>query len=336
MNIKSKLFLLCSYLFTHMNNFFESKLQKKEAHLVVSSQFRLANLTNYVQETSISLARNEKWGIVFHGKIYDQKCLFFLLQSIKETRYYLPDIPIYVATYEDEFFDKLKQESIRWKFELLKTEDAGELPTPYPKSLCQQINSVSTGLLKAKDEGIKKVVKIRVDQRVNLEKLIPIISSNNKLYPGKCGASNGRLWVTSYNTYLLRPLGASDMVTIGEIEDVIKYWSPINVSDWIELTSQFKSELQPEEKNLLNVPETWLAFRFIKNQRVEVPGIKNLNSLFWRDFAGVINASSIQQNWYKTYPWLGTNFHTMNWFGSIYGPDFAEISFEDWLVLYSN
>jgi hypothetical protein len=296
----------------------------------------LANLTNYVQEPSVNISHSEKWGVVFHGKIYDEKCLKFLLLSIEDIRSHLPDIPIYVATYEDDFFHELEKESAQWKFILLKTEDAGELPTPYPRSLCQQISSVSTGLLRAKDEGVKKVVKIRVDQRVNLEKLIPIISSYNRVYPGRRTKSNARIWVTSYNTYFERPLGASDMVTIGEIEDVINYWSPISVPDWIELTSRFKSELQPEEKPLLDIPETWLAFRFILSQRVELSGLKNLNSVFWHNFAGVVNASAVQQNWYKTHSWLGTNFHTMNWFGSFYGPDFAEISFEDWLVLYSN
>jgi hypothetical protein len=64
-------------------------------------------------------------------------------------------------------------------------------------------------------------------------------------------------------------------------------------------------------------------------------GTDGINKDFWRKYAGVINAEAIEFSWGKSNDWLATNFHSINWFGSLYSEDLVELRFEDWLTEYS-
>lgn len=197
-----------------------------------SITFLQSNLSSHAFQLKVTLAekRNErytpefldmvenKWAIIFHGKIYDEECLNFLKVSIEEIRLNSSRIEILVSTYEGNFFEDLKEFSKRVTFTLVSSEDIGKMPAPYPVSIAQQIHSFATGLKALSGMNLENCMKIRVDQRVDIYRTIDFIYSYeqhvNKL------EDYGRLWGSSYNSYEKRPLGISDMFMAGPIRSM--------------------------------------------------------------------------------------------------------------------
>jgi hypothetical protein len=319
-------------IFVKLMNSLNHYLNKKGfvAKISVRPHERL-QLENRFSQKSIE----KDWGIVFHGKITNLETLTFLIGNIKSARNISANISIVVSTYEDEFYSELKDAIYGLDIGLVLCQDIGELDSDYPKSLCQQIETTSTGLNYLLSKNIAKGMKIRVDQKINIESTILLVEKLFLAFPSCNGNTSNRIWTTSYNSYLRRPLGASDMLMVGFTEDLAKYWSRISTADWMEFTRALSQKYPIDVYREFRIPETWLAARYMERMHIDLTSPEQANFVFWRDYMGIINSAHLNHHWLKSHEWLGSNFHTLNWFGKLLNQQLTEITFEDWVSIYA-
>ena len=275
------------------------------------------------------------WGIVYHGKIVNEQTLDFLVTNITSTRAVSTEIIIVASVYEDEYFLPLQNRVRGLGVVLIKCQDVGELKGNYPRSLCQQIETINSGLTFLQEAGVSKSMKIRVDQKINIETTIRLIDRLFLAFPSHIDTVKNRIWTTSYNSYLRRPLGASDMIMVGFTRDLLGYWSKISTVNWMEYTEKLNKKYPHPNYAEFRIPETWLGARYLESKNVDLSSPTDSNHVFWRDFMGVINSAHLNHSWMKTHEWLGSNFHTLNWFGNLLSYQHSEITFEDWVAIYA-
>ena len=293
--------------------------------------FEHLQLENRVVQKSIQ----PDWGVVFHGKITSAKTLAFLIENIKSARSISANMSIVISTYKDEFFLDLTNAIQGLDVKLIECQDVGELGQNYPRSLCQQIETTYAGLEYLLTLNIAKCMKIRVDQRINIESTILLLETLMLAFPTQHGNTSNRIWTTSYNSYLRRPFGASDMFMVGLTKDLAKYWSRISTAEWLEFTKVLCQKYPHATYQDFRIPETWLAARYLESMQVDLTSPDRANYIFWRDYMGVINSAHLNHYWLKSYEWLGSNFHTLNWFGNLLNQKLTEITFEDWVAIYT-
>src|SRR6185503_18530873 len=89
-----------------------------------------------------------------------------------------------------------------------------------------QIKSSIAGIFKAKELGVKYVMKTRTDQRIYGLNVVDYFINLIRIFPLKnINVQKERLIVPSLNTYLFRIYGISDMTMFGDIDDMILYWN---------------------------------------------------------------------------------------------------------------
>ena len=287
------------------------------------------------KESFVLSQESQGWCLILHGKIYDENFYNYLVRNLKNYRDSSKELKIILATYRDDFFPQLELLVKELEIELVAVEDVGPLPNPYPRSLGQQIATISAGIEKARSLNIKYVAKLRVDQSIELDKFIRIGNKVFNLFPPANEKFSTRIWSTSYNTYTNRILGISDMFMFGATDVMSIFWANISPKEILLFNADLKHNEVKEILYNFTIPETWLGFRFMKSAENHGVGIDNLNSDFWKKYAGVINAEAIGFTWGKSNDWLTTNFHSINWFGSLYSRDLVELRFEDWLTRHS-
>ena len=271
------------------------------------------------------------YALVFHGKIFSKELNQYLLNNIEQVRKRYPNLLIILSTYEMSLKDH--NCLIKLGVVVVYNEDVGELPTPYPKSICQQIETVNGGLSFAASQGKKYSIKIRVDQNIIAENLIRKCFTMQAMFPSKIKDCS-RIFTSSYGSYAHRALGVSDMLMFGETSDLIKYWCTARPHDYLIQIRNFQKKYNAPEWNKFLIPETWLAARYLENLGIslEDPGLTTAYA--WREFFGVIDASSLGLSWFKTDDWLLTNKLTREWFSSDFKSGMVELYFIDWMSNY--
>ena len=319
-------------IFVKLMNILNSYLNTKGFVAKISVRpFQRLQLENRIPQKIIY----QDWGIVFHGKIISPKTLTFLIENIKSARSVSTDISIVVSTYEDEFYPDLKHAIEGLDVRLVVCQDVGELGQNYPRSLCQQIETTSSGLNYLLALDIDKCMKIRVDQNIDIESTILLVDRLSVAFPSSLENTSNRIWTTSYNSYLRRPLGASDMCMVGFTKDLAKYWIKISTADWLKFTTALSQKYPHAAYQEFRIPETWLAARYLDSMQINLTSPERANQIFWRDYMGIINSAHLNHHWLKSHEWLGSNFHTLNWFGSLLNQELTEITFEDWVAIYT-
>ena len=321
-----------TFIFVRSMNSLNRYLRTKGFIAKVSVRpFESLQLENRFSKKSIQ----SDWGVVFHGKITNLETLTFLIKNVESARSVSADISIVVSTYEDQFYSELKCAIRDLDVGLVVCQDVGELGHGYPRSLCQQIETTSAGLNHLLNLNIAKCMKIRVDQNINIESTILLVEKLIPAFPGPHGNTSNRIWTTSYNSYLRRPFGASDMFMVGHTKDLAKYWSRISTTEWLQFTRALSQKYSHSTYQEFRIPETWLAARYLESMHVDLSLPERANYLFWRDYMGIINSAHLNHHWFKSHEWLGSNFHTLNWFGSLLNQKLTEITFEDWVTIYA-
>lgn len=271
------------------------------------------------------------YALVFHGKIFSIELNEYLLNNIKQIRKRYPNLLIILSTYEMS----LKDHSclIELGVAVVYNKDVGELPTPHPKSICQQIETVNNGLSFAVSQSKKYSIKIRVDQNIIADDLIRKCFTMQIMFQNNIKDCS-RIFTTSYSSYAHRALGVSDMFMFGETSDLLKYWCTAKPDDYLIQTRKFQKKYNASEWNKFLIPETWLAARYLENLGInlEDPGL--VTAYAWREFFGIIDASSLGLSWFKTDDWLLTNKLTREWFSSDFKSGMVELYFIDWMSNY--
>lgn len=271
------------------------------------------------------------YALVFHGKIFSKELNQYLLNNIEQIRKRYPSLLIVLSTYKMSLKDY--NCLIKLGVVVVYNEDVGELPTPYPKSICQQIETVNGGLIFAVSQGKKYSIKIRVDQNIIVENLIRKCFTIQTLFPNKIRQCS-RIFTSSYGSYAHRALGVSDMFMFGETSDLIKYWRQTRPDEYLVHIKEFQKKYTAPEWNKFLIPETWLAARYLENQGVSLEDPGFTTAYAWHEFFGIIDASSLGLSWFKTDDWLLTNKLTREWFSSDFNSGMVELYFIDWMSNY--
>lgn len=308
-----------------------SWLKKKDFDLLLGVRFLMdKKLIEHSPIDSSTLLKD--WGIVFHGKIYDSECLKFLSQSLVDLREIHPKLHICVSTYDDSFLRELTPLLKELSVEKVVCHDVGKLPSPFGSSLCQQINSAYTGILWAHKKKLSKVAKIRLDQRLSE----PFAMNFIHMISEKFVSANGRMRVigSSYNSYLERPLGVSDMIMFGTTSEMLSYWEKITVDEFFVFTEELQTLYKNFVWNDFTVPEVWLAARYARAKGIDLSDPYEANYRFWNEYAMIVDSMSLGQIWFKTHPWFETNYFSIPWLSPVFRKTYREIHFNDWLCLY--
>jgi hypothetical protein len=321
-------------VFERCLNYLSSLLIAKGLNLSIGTRTKENLLVKSFALNDTAKSDFSKWCVVFQGKIYDTDFLEYFMETLSRIKLQIPNIALIVATYEDDYFETLKHFCVDRNIIITAVEDVGSLPHPYPQSICQQIESSYTGLKLAQESGYENSIKIRVDQRIDVLISILLISQFFESYPSESPETTNRIWGTSYNTYLHRPLSLSDMVQFGKTNDLVRYWDRISPSEWNSYMFDLRSRYNDENWYHFAMPETWLAARYLDNFKISLTSPEEANSIFWEKFAGVVNSNAVGQEWRKTFSWLATNYHTVKWFTNIYVAKLLEMRYEDWLVIH--
>ena len=319
-----------TFIFLRILSSYDEFLRRKSMRLNVGTRELLQKA-----ESLVSAQESQDWCLILHGKIYDENFFHYVTSNLRSFRDSSKELKIILATYRDPFYSKLENLARELDIELVAVEDVGQLPNPYPRSLGQQIATISAGIEKAKSLNFKYVAKLRVDQSIELSKFIPLAKRVFDLFPPANEKFLTRVWSTSYNTYTNRSLGISDMFMFGGTDIMSMFWENISPKEIVLFNTDLKHKEVREILYDFSIPETWLGFRFMKSVEGQKIVIDNVDTDFWKKYAGVINAEAIGFTWGKSNDWLTTNFHSINWFGSIYSQNLVELRFEDWLTKYS-
>ena len=271
------------------------------------------------------------YALIFHGKIFSQELNDYLFNNIKRIRKRYPNLLIILSTYDMNSKDHSC--FIELGVEMIYNEDVGELLIPYPKSICQQIETIHGGLTLATRQSKKYSIKMRVDQNIIAEDLIRKCITMQTLFPNKM-KNCSRIFTTSYSSYAHRPLGVSDMFMFGETSDLLKYWCKASPDDYLLEIRRLQKKYGNPEWNKFLIPETWLAARYLENLGVSLEDPGRVTAYAWCNFFGIIDASSLGLSWFKTDDWLLTNKLTREWFSLDFTSGMVELYFIDWMSNY--
>ena len=271
------------------------------------------------------------YALVFHGKIFSKELNEYLLNNITQIRKRYPNLLIILSTYEMNLHDY--NCFIELGVTVVYNEDVGEVPGPYPKSICQQIETTNSGLSFARSQTKKYSIKIRVDQNIIAKDLIRKCFAMQTLFPNKINHGS-RIFTTSYGSYAHRPLGISDMFMFGETSDLLQYWRKAKPDDYLFEISNLQNKYSSPEWNNFLIPETWLAARYLENLGINLRDPSGITAYAWSNVFGVIDASSIGLSWFKTDDWLLTNKLTREWFSPNFVSGMVELYCSDWLSHY--
>ena len=281
---------------------------------------------NYIDDFS-----TEHYAVIFHGKIFDNMVEEFLFSNISAFRSTYPKLMIVLSSYMDDFINLNR--FLDLNIEFIDNVDVGQLPEPYPTSLCQQIETISHGLMAAEKAEKRYSLKIRVDQSVSPENILRLLSGHFDLFPSGLETVS-RLFTSSYGTYRHRPLGLSDMFMFGETKFLLAFWKPSNPIDYEETAKYLREKFREPLWNGFLIPEVWLAARYLDHLSIDLssPGFSTTHA--WSVYFGVIDSSAIDLVWFKTHEWLDSNYLTRVWFSSEFHPEMGELRFADWLTSY--
>jgi len=322
----------------------ENRLQRYIKHKIVSSLakalvyfFRkevyvsiFLKPKNVVPLKALGIDRSSdaEFVIVLQGPVSDQEALKYLQATLHIYRKIYPNLKIVVSSYilDKEF---LKQLDSAYYDQLLCIDDE-DLKSNFER----QIKSASEGINAAGVFKRKYVIKSRVDQRLTEPAAMLYFKFLLESFPPHHKISDVRILGSSFNSWLYRPLGISDMLVVGSYPDMIKFWE---FDDSIKSYSLVDGIVNYRESWLSDTSlhfESFLAARFMAKYgfRFSTNPIQD-NLRMWRDFMVVADANVIGHEWKKRSTFFIGN--TLTKYSSSLNPNsLREISFLSWLALY--
>lgn len=324
---------------------FTQRLKRALNHKVVSLlSGLLVNLFKSELQATISLKphniltlRNLKqipstdnyFAIVLQGPVGDLGSLNYLQDTTNTYRRIFPDLKIIVSSYVNNanFLNLLDSSS----YDKLHLVDDSDLKSNFER----QVRSASEGIIASKEFKSKYVIKSRVDQRFTEPTTLLYFKFLLEKFSPNHDHSNMRILGSSFNSWLYRPLGISDMLTVGKYADVAEYWEfDESIIDYslVSITPEFNNSWLSSSSLHF---ESFLAARYMKKCgfKFSTKPIQD-NNLMWRDFMTVADAAVIGHQWRKR----SSNFNgnTLTKYSSQLNPySLVEISFSQWLAIYS-
>ena len=272
--------------------------------------------------------RNSDFGITVHGKIVDNN---FLHTSLIRLRKLCPDSPIVLSTYRNDLTQETRELCGSQGIVVVECPELDELPPPFHANLARSVASAFYGISEVQKMGATWAMKLRVDQEITQIKGVKFVEG---LLQGNIlsGANSNRVIGTSYNSFKNLPLFLSDMLHFGDIQTLLKYWDLLEPGDFEILTQSIYSGADGLLLRLNIHPEVWLSSRYMRTMGQSLHDSEDANLRFWNEYAGVVDAVSLGQNWVKSLNAFDSNYESTKWLGHPLGLRNLELRFADWAV----
>lgn len=271
--------------------------------------------------------KDESFSIIYHGKIIDWN---YLRENLTRMRKSCPDSPMVLSTYSRDITPEIISVCELNNISLLGIDEPDQLLPPFAGNFIRGVSSAFAGISLANEMGAVWGMKIRVDQDVSRKSGLKFVS--HLLQGGILDVDNSRRLIgTSYNSYSSLPIFLSDMLHFGKLESLLEYWKPIEIARISELTDEIFADSDVDLCKWKFVPEVWLAARYMYSLKVPALSIEQANQSFWREFGGVVDSTTLGQNWLKTLDAYDSNYASIKWFEESYSKQYLEFHFADWV-----
>lgn len=264
---------------------------------------------------------DEKFAVIIQGPI--QEKFDFLKNTLEIYSKIFKNSFFIISTWENEnvnLINTLKKDNTYILF--------NKEPSKSQSNVNHQIYSTNAALNLAKEKGAKYSIKTRSDIRLNKNNIETFLLSLLKTFPvKKNNLIRSRIIVPSLITFKFRIYSLSDIVMIGETEDLIKYFN-------LETFSEGLRKFNLNDENLLKnetpvVAEIFLCSRFIN----QIDNQINWELKSWwealKNYFCIIDNSSLDLFWHK-YDWE----YEYRYLRTYSGKFSRAIDFQDWLSLY--
>jgi len=190
-----------------------------------------------------------------------------------------------------------------------------------------QILSTLNGVLRVKHHSRKFCVKTRTDQRIYNPHFLKSVTLQSLLLSNcsRFGIKN-RIIVTSMSTLRYRPYGVSDMLMIGETDDLLHYWS-IPLDEREKTYAATVNIATVCEYATLRIAETYILTSFLNKIGETTPYSIGHTWEVYKDLFIVVDKESFNIFW---------NRHSIECEDRIDVYEdhaFLEMSFFDWLCI---
>lgn len=313
------------YLIDLTGNFLSFLLRKElEISILLKPKLRDSLNRQFSMENS-----DQNFVLVLQGPIINSIDLNYLLDTLTIYRKNFPRVKIIISSY---FSCQIYLDLVNVDLydEMILSDDK-ELNSNFEK----QVFSSYNGILAGRKYNRKYVVKSRVDQRFTNPFSFSYFRMLLEKFPSNGPDYKPRIIGSSYNSWLYRPLGISDMLIVGTFEDLIKYWRFDSLVSEYKLNScieNFDSTWLCE----MNIHfETFLAARYLAESGfVFTKDAMDDNNRMWKDFMLIVNAQEIGHEWRKRNRlFVGNSLVKFDYHAR--ADSLKEINFIDWISIYS-
>ena len=272
----------------------------------------------------------EKFAVIIQGPI--KELYNFLNESLQIYKKIFTNSIFIISTWDDENKNKIKNLQDEKTFIIFNS-----IPETSPFNINHQTKSTFEALKFAKSKNIKYCIKTRTDTRIYKNNLESLILSIIDLFPLDSNISKvkSRIILPSLGTFKYRLFGISDIVMIGETEDLIIYFDSETYDQSIK--KYFNNK---DIKFLKNIPyanytpivaEVFLCSRFIFKIKNEIKWDLDFNWKIIKDYFCIIDNSMMDIFWYK-YEWQYEYRHIKTYADT----NSRGLDFSEWLLLYKN
>jgi hypothetical protein len=320
LRLKRKIFLVA----TNKIGLFMKTLFKPYAQLKISL---LPVNYNYLETNSFTKAIGSQWVIVIQGPILNLKHLKYLENNLILFKKNFPGAKIILSSYNQykTFIDQISHQFYDKKILI----DENRFSSNFEK----QVASTHYGINSAKKYERKFLLKIRTDQMIHHPYSLNIFESLLRANKNSAGKSKNSIVASSYNSWLYRPFGVSDMLMAGYFEDMKTYWKyDLHIRDL-----KLKMNKSPTWFNSYNFYyESFLAIRYlIRNNFKFTENIYEDSIRMYQRHVVIIDSLMINQNWFKRSPiWAGNSIIKSGY--NLPPGALIEISHADWLAIKFN
>tara|TARA_B100001250_G_C19721568_1_gene754108 strand:- start:284 stop:1294 length:1011 start_codon:yes stop_codon:yes gene_type:complete len=264
-NILKKFIRTIKWFFSRINQYKAVYITEKVRPV------RASLFSSYVKDYSDDVA------ILMQGPIIEDDN--FTFETIKLYRRNFPNSFLVLSTWNNQFVHNsfIKDNNIIVVKGLPYQGSKGYGSTNF------QIIGNQNGIKRINEIGVKYTLKTRTDQRFYNEDLLLLLKDNIELFPLNnilCTNQNKRLIGMSFDTFLYRLYGLSDMFLFGDSSDVASY---LNCNlDNRDFSNYILDNETQRKYSLENICEVYFMTEFLKRKGVIIDWSLEQS---WREFA---------------------------------------------------
>lgn len=274
----------------------------------------------YLESTN---KNKEKFAIIIQGPI--GKKFSFLKDTINIYKKIFKNTVIIISTWKSEninLINSLKEENVLILF--------SEEPDKSLYNVDHQIISTNVALKLAREKGALYSIKTRTDTRLYKNNLENFLIALFKTFPVKeNNIIKSRIIVPSLVTFKFRIYSLSDIVMIGNTDDLLEYFDLCSFEESIKKMQISKNNLLKNETPV--VAEIFLCARLLMKINKDLKW--NLDD-WWsslKNYFCIIDNSSLDLLWHK-YDWQ-YEYRFLRTYSNSFS---RAVDFQDWLSLYQN